>query len=411
MKTGLSTESLARAAARRPWVTVGLWIGVMAVAFILIGTLLSGALTTDMAITNNPESKQADTILGERLGKDTTLDEMVIVRSQTLTVDDAEFRRQVEALFAGVMALGNSVVLGGANYYMTGAESMVSADRHSTFLPFTMPVGSEKQVEQIYQVTDKFAETGTFEIFHTGDASFTGDTTKLAEDTMKTGETIGITVALVVLAIVFGALAAALFPIALGIVAIVASLGLTALVGQAMDLTFTVTNIITMMGLAVGIDYSLFILTRFREERSRGLAKMEAIARTGATANKAVLFSGATVMLALAGLVLFPMSIFKTMGIGAILVVLTAVVASITLLPALLSIFGDKVNAVRIPFIKSPRAEREGEIPSGFWARTTRIVTRLPLVSLVLVVVLLALAALPYFDQKHRYVRYQRYSR
>jgi RND superfamily putative drug exporter len=138
-----------------------------------------------------------------------------------------------------------------------------------------------------------------------------------------------------------------------------------------------------MMGLAVGIDYSLFILTG-SQKASRGLSKMEAISKTGATANKAVLFSGATVMLALAGLVLFPMSIFKTMGIGAILVVLTAVVASLTLLPALLSIFGDKVNAIRIPFIPSPRAEREGEIPSGFWARTTRIVTRLPLVSLVL---------------------------
>jgi RND superfamily putative drug exporter len=393
------TASLARLAARYPWATIGVWIGVMVAAFFLIATLLGGALTTDMVITNNPESKQAQTIMEERLGKNDTLQEMVIVKSQTLTVDDPEYRQQVEALFGGVMALGKDIVLGGMTYYMTGDNSLVSADRHSTLIPLIMPHGSDKQIEKVYQVTDRLAAGGTFEVFHTGDASFNEDTTKLAEDTMKTGETIGITVALVVLAIVFGTLAAALLPIALGIVAIIVALGLTALAGQAMDLTFTVTNMITMMGLAVGIDYSLFILTRFREERQRGLEKIEAITVTGATASKAVFFSGITVMLALAGLILFPMSIFKTMGIGAILVVLVAVLASMTLLPALLSLFGDKVNALRIPFIPRPRAERPGEKPSGFWAWTTRVVTRVPVVSLVLAVALLATAAVPYFDK------------
>ena len=398
MKLNLGTESLARASARHPWVTIGIWIGVLAAAVILISTMLGGVLTTDMVITNNPESKQADTILEERLGKDDTLEELIIIRSPEMTVDDAAYRQQVEALFADVLAIGDDVVLGGATYYMTGAEYLVSPDRHSTFIAVTMPKGSEAQVEKIYQAADKYAAGGTFEIFHTGDASFTEDTTRLAENTMRTGETIGITVALIVLAIVFGALAAAFFPIVLGIVAIVAALGLTALVGQAMDLTFTVTSMITMMGLAVGIDYSLFVLTRFREERARGLGKIEAITRTGATASKAIFFSGGTVMLALAGLILFPMSIFKTMGIGAILVVMVAVAASLTLLPALLSLFGDKVNALRIPFISRPRVEQPGEKPTGFWARTTRIVTRVPVASLLIAVILLALAAVPYFD-------------
>jgi putative drug exporter of the RND superfamily len=399
MKFNPGIESLARAAARRPWVTVGIWIAVLAAALVIVFTLLGGALTTDMQVTNNPESQQAQTILDQNLGQDTTLEEMIIIRSKTLTVDDAEYRQQVEAMFAGVMALGKDVVIGGMNYYLTGAEALVSADRHSTFITITMPEGSEKEVEQIYSVTDPYAAGGTLEIFHTGDASFTEDTTQLAENTMKTGESIGVTVALVVLAIVFGALAAAFFPIALGIVAIIAALGLTALVGQFMDLTFTVTNMITMMGLAVGIDYSLFILTRFREERAKGLTKIEAIARTGATANKAVLFSGITVILALAGLIIFPMSIFKTMGIGAVLVVFVAVAASITLLPALLSLFGDKVNSLRIPFIQRRSEATAGNGSRGFWARTTRIVTRFPVVSLVLAVVLLALAAMPYLGK------------
>ncbi len=399
MKLNLGVESIARAAARRPWITAGIWAGILVAAAVIIFTLLGGALTTDMEVTNNPESQQAQAILDQNLGKDTTLEEMIIIRSKTLTVDDPQYRQAVEGLFSAVMALGQDTVLGGMNYYTTGAEALVSTDRHSTFITLTMPEGSAEKVEQIYRVSSSYTAGGEFEIFHTGDASFTQDTTRLAENTMQTGESIGITVALVVLAIVFGALAAAFFPIALGIVAIIAALGLTALVGQFMDLTFTVTNMITMMGLAVGIDYSLFILTRFREERARGLSRLEAIARTGATANKAVLFSGITVMLALAGLIIFPMSIFKTMGIGAILVVFVAVAASITLLPALLSIFGDKVNALRIPLIRRRAAASAGDESKGFWVRTTRIVTRLPVVSLVLAIVLLGLAAYPYLDK------------
>ena len=395
----LSTQSLARASARRPWLTIGIWGAVIAAALFCVSTLLGGALTTSITATDNPESIQACNIIDQKLGKTETLNETIIVKSPTLTVDDPAFKAEVEKVFSSVMALGKDVVVGGANYYMTGAAAMVSPDKHSTIISLVMPHGSEKQIEKIYATTDPLAVVGTFEIYHTGDAAFAEDTTKLAENTMKTGETVGIAVALVVLAIVFGALAAALLPIALGIVAIVAALGLTAIVGQAMDLTFSVTNMITMMGLAVGIDYSLFILTRFREERQNGLSKLDAIAATGATANKAVLFSGITVLLALAGLVVFPLTIFQTMGIGAILVVSTAILASLTLLPALLSLFGDKVNAIRIPFVPRPQAVDLSDA-SGFWAKTTRLVTRRPVVSGVLSVGILAAAAFPYLSKQ-----------
>lgn len=398
MGLNFNTGAIARTSARHPWWTIGIWAFVFSAAIFLTITLLGGALTTTITPTNETESTKADRIIEEALGKNENLDEMIIVNSPTLTVDDPVFKSQVEGVFGSVMSLGKDVVLGGATYYMTGVESMVSVDRHSTFIPITLPPGTEKQVDKIYQASDSYAQAGVFEIYHTGDASFAEDTSSLAENTMKTGETIGIAIALVVLAIVFGALAAALFPIVLGIIAIVAALGLTAIVGQVMDLTFTVTNIITMMGLAVGIDYSLFVLTRFREERRRGLAKIDAITATGATASKAVLFSGITVLLALAGLVVFPLTIFQTMGIGAILVVSTAILASLTLLPALLSLFGDKVNALHIPFIQRS-ADNEAST-NGLWARITRVVTKVPAVSMVLAVGILAVAALPYFGKQ-----------
>jgi RND superfamily putative drug exporter len=237
-------------------------------------------------------------------------------------------------------------------------------------------------------------------VYQTGGASFNADAITLAESTMKTGEIIGVGVALVVLAIVFGALAAAFLPIALGVVAIVVAMGLTYFVGHWMDLSFTVTNMLSMMGLAVGIDYSLFILTRFREERRRGLNKIDAIAATGATASRAVFVSGLTVILALFGLVLFPMTIFHSMGIGAILVVFASIMATLTLLPALLSLLGDKVNALRIPFLPKETMNPHEEAAGGFWVKTTRLVTRRPVISMLLVVAILGAALIPFFDKK-----------
>ena len=398
MKINLGTKSLARAAARRPWVTVGIWAGVLVAAFLLISLFMGGVLTNDNKMLNQPEAIKAQNILDSRLGKTDNIDETIVVNSKTYTVDDAAFRTQVEELQTSLIGLGDSTVIGAVNYYTTGDPSMVSADKHSTIIAFQMPKGGDKNIEQVYAITDKITAGGVFTIYDTGDASFNHDANALAENTMKTGETIGIAVALVVLAIVFGAITAAFLPIILGVVAIIAALGLTAVLGQTMDLMFTVTNMITMMGLAVGIDYSLFVLTRFREERAHGKDKIEAIAIAGATASRAVLFSGITVMLALTSLVIFPLTIFQTMGIGAILVVLMAILATLTLLPAVLSIFGDKVNSLRIPFIQS-RQTADSIANRGFWATTTRIVTRVPVVSMLVVVVILAAAAVPFFSK------------
>jgi putative drug exporter of the RND superfamily len=398
MKINLGTQSLARAAARRPWLTVGIWAGILVLAFLSISLMMGGVLTNDNKMLNQPEAVQAQNILDSRLGKSDNINETVIVQSSTLTVDDPQFKSQVTELQAQLIGLGDQVVVGAVNYYETGDPSMISADRHSTIIAYAMPKGGDKNIEQVYQLTDKITAAGTFTVYETGNGSFNHDANILAEDTMKTGEVIGIAVALVVLAIVFGAVVAAFLPIILGVVAIIVALGVTAVLGHAMDLMFMVTNMITMMGLAVGIDYSLFVLTRFREERAHGVEKVEAIAIAGGTASRAVLFSGLTVMLALTSLVIFPLTIFQTMGIGSILVVFVAVLATLTLLPAILSLFGDRVNSLRIPFIQS-RQPQPFNANRGFWANTTRIVTRLPVVSMLVVVIILAAAAVPFFSK------------
>jgi RND superfamily putative drug exporter len=399
MKFNLGTEGLARACARRPWVTIGIWAAVMVVSFVLISTLLGGALTNDNKVTNEPESVKASLLMDNRLGKSDNIDENVIIASKTLIVDDPLFKDQVEKLYADMAALGPEVFVGGVTYYMTDNPVLVSADRHSTMIAYQMPKDGDKHIQAIYDLSDIISAGGVFQVYNTGNASFNHDANALAENTMKTGETVGIAVALVVLAVVFGAVVAATLPIILGIVAIVAAMGLSALVGQAMDLSFTITNIITMMGLAVGIDYSLFILTRFREERRKGLAKIDAIGKTGATATRAVLFSGITVLLALTSLVVFPLMIFQSMGIGAMLVVAVTLLATLTLLPAVLSLFGDRVNSLRIPFIQRSFKETSDE-NKGFWVTTTRLVTKQPVVSIILVVVAMGCAIIPFFGRQ-----------
>ena len=140
------------------------------------------------------------------------------------------------------------------------------------------------------------------------------------------------------------------------------ALGAASLVGQAFGLSFFVENIIFMIGLAVGIDYSLFIVARYREERARGHDTVDAVGRMGATASRAVLFSGITVVIALIGMLTVPFNVFIGLGIGAILVVVASVASAMTLLPAILSLLGDRIEMLTIPWVggASPDPERSG---------------------------------------------------
>ncbi len=401
MSINLSTEALARTTGQRPWTTIGAWLVILVAALLLTSTLLGDALTTKDSYTNNPESSRAQDLLDERLGDSSpTINEMVVVRSTNLTVDDPAYRNYVEELFAEFVALGDDVVVGGTHYYETEDESFVSEDRRTILMPLVMPESAKEEaeaVEQVHLVVDAASENGSFEVLITGEATMEKEIIEIAEKDLQTGESIGILVALVVLALVFGAIAAAFLPIVLAIAAIVVALGATALVGQAFELSFFVTNMITMMGLAVGIDYSLFVVSRYREERARGLEKLDAITTAGATASRTVLFSGITVVLALSGLLIVPVSGFQSLGAGAILVVIAAVLASMTLLPAVLSLMGDKVNAIRIPFIQRRKTGQQTGA-GGFWYWSARTVMRRPVVSLVVAAGLLLAAASSYLD-------------
>ena len=192
-------------------------------------------------------------------------------------------------------------------------------------------------VDGLNSIRDSVSTGGTT-MYMLGEPTSTDDFKKISEEDLRKGEAMGVAVAIIVLIAVFAALLAGVTPIVLGIFAISIALGVVGLIGTFWRFSFFAPNLISMMGLAVGIDYSLFIVSRYREERQRGRDKLEAIGRSGATANRAVFFSGLTVVLALAGMLLVPTTIFRALAGGAIIVVLISVALSMTLLPALLSL-------------------------------------------------------------------------
>ena len=394
----LSPQSLARASSRHPWRTVAIWVVAVLAAGMASSSLLGDATTTDVAMTNNPEANQAADLLEERLTGPERDTEIVIVSSTEVTVDDPAFRSYVEGLQRGLVALGPEVVESATTFYETNDPNMVSADRRTALVPTVLaglPEDAQDKIEDLEGVLTANEASGfRSQVF--GPGALGEDFKTVSEEDLAKGESVGVLAALVILVLVFGAVVAGVIPIIIGIASIAIAVGMVAVVGQVVEFSFFVTNMISMMGLAVGIDYSLFVVSRYREERERGREKLDAIEAAGATASRAVFFSGMTVVLALIGMILIPNSIFKSLGAGAIFVVVVAVVASLTLLPAVLGLLGDKVNSLRIHRRKASGAGA----PGGFWNAVTRAVMRRPVVSLVVGVGILLAAASSALDMR-----------
>ena len=253
-------------------------------------------------------------------------------------------------------------------------------------------------IEGVADVVDGHKGNPNFKVLMTGQSTVGKDFQEVAQEGLLKGEVFGVPAALIILVLVLGSVVAAVIPLIMAVVTIVLAMGLASLVGQAFELSFFVENMITMIGLAVGIDYSLFFLSRYREERSKGLEKLDAIARAGATANRTVVFSGMTVVLGFIGLLLVPSNVFIGIGLAVILVVVASVFAAMTLLPAILSLMGDKINKLSVPLIGKAETSFDESRSGSFWDRTARAVMGKPIISLMLAGGLLIAAAVFFFD-------------
>src|SRR6266508_2626370 len=372
------TERLARASARRPWLMISAWVVAIVLAFGVIGIFLEDALSSEARVTGNPESAQAEQLLAERfpaaeVAAQRDVTEVVVVRGSS--PDRAK-------------TIADELRAAGASHVVTPSEDdrLLSENGDAFALLIGLGEPPEDKVDAVVAVVERLDAQPAVVAGISGEWTLDADFQQLSQDDLRTGELyFGIPAALVVLLLVFGAVVAGIVPLVFALVSIFVALALTALIGQAFELSVFVVNMLTGMGLALGIDYTLFILSRYREERAHGREKPDAIAAAGATASRAVLFSGLAFVLAMTGMLLVPSSIMRRLAAGAILVGIVSVIAALTLLPAVLSLVGDRVNALRIPYFG--RGVGTQAVESRFWGglvgrvhppRPLRVEARIP---------------------------------
>ena len=359
----LSPGSLASFSARRPWWTLLGFALVMVAALGSCISLVPDALDGDDGPTKTLEFERAENLERQRFGDldedngdggrsgpdaggRSTLTEFILISSDSAVPGDPAFTTFLIDAATEIALAADGLVVGNLTEY----ETRISDDGTTLLIIVQVFESHEDDIQFLIDAAADLSQDG-FLVQVFGDASLNHTFETLAEEDLTTGESIGIGVALIILALVFGAVVAAVIPILLAIAAIFIAIGLTGVIGQFVELNEFVPNIMTMIGLAVGIDYSLFILSRYREERANGLSEADAVSKAWATAGRAVVFSGITVVFALLGMLLIPERVFQAFGVGSILVVFVAVFTSLTLLPAMVGIMGDRVNAVKAPLI------------------------------------------------------------
>ena len=390
-----STTSVARACSRHPGRTLAAWGLVLAGSITAIAFVLTG-FSSEAAVTNDPESQLADerVLAGFPPDPEREVSDLIVVRSsEGLTVDDDRFRTFVDGLVRDTRQTG--VVSNALAYVDVEDPSLVSADREATLIPVN--IGDVDDAGEVIDVVERADADADFAVAITGDSTLDFDFNELSARDLEEGELkFGLPAALLILLLVFGTVVAGLVPLLMAMVAIATALGLVALLTQLFELSIFTTNMLTGMGLALGIDYALFVISRYREERGRGWSPDDAIVTTGGTASRAVLFSGSAFVIAMFGLLIVPSTIFRSLAAGAILVGITSLAVALTLLPALLGLLKDRVDAGRLPIVGRQSMERAN--PEGrIWGAIIDRVLRRPAVSLAISTAALVAIALPAF--------------
>ncbi len=388
-KTNIAGRAGAWSAGHWKRATFG-WL-VFALAAIVLGFAVGARELSDSDMASG-ETARALRML-EHAGFQDPATESVLIQSKTQTVDDPSFQSAI-ATVVQFMALQKNVA--DIQNPLERPASQVSKDRHSALVQFEIAGDADKAEGKVQPMLDEIADIQAsrpdFVIEEFGMASSQRVLGKAMEEDFRRAETLSVPITLVILLLAFGALVAAGLPVLLAFSAVLASVGLSQLVSHVIPTADATKSVILLMGMAVGVDYSLFYLRREREERASGRKPHAALLGAAATSGQAVLVSGATVLIAMAGMLLAGNAIFTSIGIGTMIVIFAAMVGSLTVLPSLLHKLGDRVEKGKVPLIGRFRRQA-GE--SRAWGAILAPVLRHPLVSAVASAAVLIAAALP----------------
>jgi RND superfamily putative drug exporter len=366
------------------------WLAFVILAFGIGGSV--GTKTIDQADNGAGESGVADKVVAQHFPENAS--ESVLVQSQAGVGNrDPQFRRTVEAVVSRLRDTEH--VRDVRNPYDQGNLGALSPDGRSALVTFELPGDpADAQVDAALATVGELdrRETG-YRIEQFGEASADKALGEAFADDFKKAEVTSLPITLVILIVAFGALVAAFVPLLLAITATVAAISLIGPISQIWPVDESIASVVLLIGLAVGVDYSMFYLRREREERARGRSEQAALEAAAATSGRAVLVSGFTVIAAMAGMYLGGAATFISFAHGTILVVAISVAGSLTVLPAVLSKLGDRVNKGRIPFLRPEKRTGEPRV----WSWLLDRVLRRPLVSAVAAGLVLVVLAVPVF--------------
>jgi RND superfamily putative drug exporter len=351
--------------------------------FVLAGVLAMGAVGTKKIEPRDAgvgESRTADQLLAKAF--DERASEQILFQGRGgLTADSPEVEKAISDVTARLTE--DKHVSGVQSPLAPGNDGLVSADKRSALVTFELAGDKEQYLDRVdrplAEVETASAAHPKVSIEEFGGASAAKALEKALKDDFQSAETLSLPITLVILFVAFGALLAAGIPVLLGLTAVLATLGIVAVVSQVMPQDDVVSSVVLLIGLAVGVDYSLFYLRRERDERAAGRSERDALLTAAATSGHAVLISGATVMIAMAGMFIAGSASFRSLGTGTILVVAVSMIGSLTVLPALLAKLGDRIEKGRLPL------RRRGRSPeSGAWGWVVERVLRHPWISAAL---------------------------
>ncbi|WP_432904590.1 MMPL family transporter [Micromonospora matsumotoense] len=324
-------------------------------------------------------------------------DVIVLWSSDTASVDDPEFRDPVTFTVAGLRQRAEVGAV--TTWYDAPAPALVAENRRATYALVKLTGGDEDARSAQFAALRPALDAPGLRTDVGGLVAFQAEATTQSTEDITRAELLSMPVLLVLLVLIFGGLVAAGTPLLVGGLAILGAFVAVRLVNMVTDVSIFAINVITLIGLGMAVDYALFVISRFREELAAGRTTAEAIRRTILTAGRTVFVSGLTVALAMASLLIFPQPFLRSMGFGGMAAVLIAMLAALTVLPALLVVLGHRVDAVRVPlpWRRGTRgARRAAGDGGGAWARIARSVMRRPVRYLVGVAVLLAVLATPF---------------
>jgi putative drug exporter of the RND superfamily len=382
-------QRLGRASIRHPRRTLVVWF-LAVVASVAAAPVLFSSLTTDMGEGGSSESARADNRMDELFDQLPSAavepeGEVLLAVVDGLAIDDPATEAAVTAATDTISGLpGVAAVL---DPYRAPDAGLRATDGEAAAVVVTLEPGVDGD-NTLDAVRSELTATGAPQVLVGHEDLVDDEIDAQAEEDLLTGEAIALPLALAALIVVFGGLMAALMPLVLAAASVFGALLVLALATLTGDVAVYALNVVTMLGIGVGIDYGLVFVSRYREERARGLAVRDALDRTLATAGRTVMFSGLTVAVALGGLLLFDSSGLRSLAVGGIGVVLVAVVAGLTLLPAVLALAGERIR---------PSLARTGH---GFYWRLAGWVRRHAAPVAAIVGVGLVVAAIPFLSAR-----------